>query len=53
MAQDTAGEMLDNAGKLAKKAGAKAITFGKSHPVQVAVGGIALGFILGVRLLGR
>ena len=50
MAQDTAGEMLDSSGKLAKKAGAKALAYGKSHPVQIGVGGVVLGLMLGARI---
>jgi hypothetical protein len=53
LAQETATDMLSSGSRLAKKASAKAVTFGKAHPVQVAVCGLALGFILGSRVLGR
>jgi hypothetical protein len=53
MAQDAAEELLNNGGKLARNAGSQAISYGKSHPVQVAVGSVILGIFLGTRFLGR
>jgi hypothetical protein len=51
LAQEKADEMVVKGRKMAKVAGAKAVAYGKAHPIKVAVGGVALGFFLAMKLL--